>query len=63
MLKGNLETNIGYLNKTRHSAVMLSNQLDIRNTFQTLVQKFWTLYEKRAFMWSYIGEGMEEGEI
>ena len=52
---------LSFLNRTRHSAVMLSNQTDIQFVFQRTVKNFKTMYAKRAFVHWYVSEGLQEG--
>ena len=57
------EPSISVLNKTRHSAVMLSNQNDIKYTFKDTIEKHCRMYARRAFVYMFVGEGMESGEF
>eukprot|EP00929_Paragymnodinium_shiwhaense_P086941 TRINITY_DN47299_c0_g1_i1.p1 TRINITY_DN47299_c0_g1~~TRINITY_DN47299_c0_g1_i1.p1 ORF type:complete len:446 (+),score=62.91 TRINITY_DN47299_c0_g1_i1:60-1397(+) len=45
------------------SAALVMNNTAIRKRFQVLASKFDTMYSKRAFVFWYVGEGMEEGEF
>ena len=56
-LKSRDET-LSFLTETRHSAIMLSNQLALRHTFARTCKKFDMMYAKRAWVHWYVGEGM-----
>lgn len=45
------------------TAGMLANTTAVRDVFQRMAGKFDLMYEKRAFVHWYVGEGMEEGEF
>lgn len=45
------------------TACMVANTTAIAGVFQTMVSKFDLMFEKRAFVHWYVGEGMEEGEF
>ena len=42
---------------------MLSNNTSIAEVFNRIDHKFDLMYNKRAFVHWYVGEGMEEGEF
>ena len=45
------------------SVCMISNNTAIVDIFSRLDHKFDLMYAKKAFVWWYIGEGMEEGML
>ena len=49
--------------KTLRSLCMISNTTAIGGIFQKLDRKFDLMYNKRAFVHWFVGEGMEEGEF
>jgi len=51
------------LAKTPRSCTMLSNTTAIGEAWARLDHKFDLMYQKRAFVHWYVGEGMEEGEF
>lgn len=53
----------GDLAKVQRAVAMLSNTTAIVEAWGKLNQKFDLMYNKRAFVHWYVGEGMEEGEF
>lgn len=53
----------GDLMKTTKAVCMLANTTAIAEAWTRLNQKFDLMYNKRAFVHWYVGEGMEEGEF
>lgn len=53
----------GDLMKTTKAVCMLANTTAIAEAWTRLNQKFDLMYNKRAFIHWYVGEGMEEGEF
>lgn len=53
----------GDLGKMDKSVVMLSNTSVIETVWSRINRKFSAMYNKRAFVHHYVGEGMEEGEF
>jgi len=53
----------GDLAKVDRALCMLSNTTAIAEVFSRIDQKFDLMYNKRAFVHWYVGEGMEEGEF
>ena len=51
----------GDIAKVHHAACMLSNTTAIAKAWSRLDHKFDLMYSKRAFVYWYVGEGMEEG--
>ncbi|KYR02696.1 Tubulin alpha-1B chain [Tieghemostelium lacteum] len=51
------------LAKTDKSLIMLSNTTAISQIFSRLNSKFDLMFQRRAFVHWYVGEGMEEGEF
>ncbi|XP_055914324.1 tubulin alpha-8 chain [Eupeodes corollae] len=51
------------LAKTSRAVCMLSNTTAIAEAFTRLNNKYDLMYQKRAFVHWYVGEGMEEGEF
>lgn len=49
--------------QTSRSVLLLSNTTAIAQTFQRINKKFDTMFAKRAFVFWYVGEGMDEGEL
>jgi tubulin alpha len=49
--------------QTSRSVLLLSNTTAIAQTFQRINKKFDTMFAKRAFVYWYVGEGMDEGEL
>ena len=45
------------------SVCMLSNTTAVAEAWARIDQKFDLMYAKRAFVFWYVGEGMEEGEF
>eukprot|EP01069_Polyplicarium_translucidae_P011899 Polyplicarium_translucidae@DN4540_c0_g1_i1.p1 len=45
------------------AVAMISNSTALASVFDRLTQKFDVMYQKRAFVHWYVGEGMEEGEF
>jgi len=48
---------------TNRAVCLLANTTAIANVFSRLDQKFDLMFQKRAFVHWYVGEGMEEGEF
>lgn len=42
---------------------MLSNSTAIKEAWRRISYKYDVMYQKRAFVHHYVGEGMEEGEF
>ena len=53
----------GDLAKVLRAVLMLSNSTAIREAWARIDHKFDLMYAKRAFVFHYVGEGMEEGEF
>ncbi|XP_060518313.1 tubulin alpha-1A chain-like [Cylas formicarius] len=53
----------GDLAATSRAVTMLSNTTAIREAWERLLRKFNAMYRKRAFVFHYVGEGMEEAEF
>lgn len=53
----------GDLARTYRAVTMLSNSTAIKSAWQRILHKFNKMYNKRAFIHHYVGEGMEEGEF
>lgn len=53
----------GELASSKRAACMLSNNTAIVEIFARMNVKFDMMYQKRAFVHWYVGEGMEEGEF
>merc|ERR1719189_3006455 len=53
----------GDLAKVQRAVCMLSNTTAIAEAWARLDHKFDLMYAKRAFVYWYVGEGMEEGEF
>ena len=53
----------GDMMKSTRAVCMLSNSTSISEAWIRLDQKFDLMYNKRAFVHWYVGEGMEEGEF
>ncbi|KAJ8982382.1 hypothetical protein NQ317_005476 [Molorchus minor] len=53
----------GDLAKVTRAVTMLSNNTTIKGAWERIVKKFSMMYQKRAFVHHYVGEGMEEGEF
>ncbi|MES1910651.1 MAG: Tubulin alpha-3 chain, variant 2 [Cercozoa sp. M6MM] len=53
----------GDLAKVHRSLCMIANNSSIAEVFSRINQKFDVMYNKRAFVHWYVGEGMEEGEF
>ncbi|KOC63663.1 Tubulin alpha chain [Habropoda laboriosa] len=51
----------GDLAKSTRTVVMASNNTAIRHRWTMLARKFDLMFQKRAFVHHYVGEGMEEG--
>ena len=51
------------LAQSRSSVTMITNSTALMDTFENLQNKFNLLFNKRAFVHWYVGEGMEEGEF
>jgi tubulin alpha len=49
--------------KTTKAVCMLANTTAVAEAWTRLNQKFDLMYNKRAFIHWYVGEGMEEGEF
>jgi len=56
-------TEDGDLAKVKNAACLLSNSTAITETWSRLNHKFDLMFQKRAFVHWYVGEGMEEGEF
>ena len=63
LLKESDEASLSALNKTRRSAVMLTNQFSIKHTFDHVMKKAMKMYSKRAFWHWYLGEGIPGAEF
>ena len=50
-------------NTPNKSSFLLSNSSSFKDTFRTLTNKFDIMYERRAFIHWYFGEGIESGEF
>nr|XP_016936493.2 tubulin alpha chain [Drosophila suzukii] len=53
----------GDLAPTNRACVAISNNTNIRIAWCRLVNKFDKLYQRRAFVYHYVGEGLEEGNF
>ncbi|BFF90286.1 tubulin alpha chain [Drosophila madeirensis] len=53
----------GDLAPTNSACVAVSNNTNIRIAWCRLVNKFDKLYQRRAFVYHYVGEGLEEGNF
>jgi len=53
----------GDLAKVSRAVAMIANSTSIAEVFSRIDQKFDLMYDKRAFVHWYVGEGMEEGEF
>ncbi|XP_023173598.1 tubulin alpha chain [Drosophila hydei] len=53
----------GDLAPTSRACVAISNNTNIRIAWCRLVNKFDKLYQRRAFVYHYVGEGLEEGNF
>merc|ERR1712110_916893 len=53
----------GDMAPTERALLNICNNTSISTCFQTIDQKFDLMYDKRAFVHWYVGEGMEEGEF
>jgi len=53
----------GDLASVKRAVCMISNSTSIAEVFSRIDHKFDLMYAKRAFVWWYVGEGMEEGEF
>ena len=53
----------GDLAKVQRAVCMLSNTTAIAEAWARLDHKFDLMYAKRAFVYWFVGEGMEEGEF
>jgi len=53
----------GDLAKVMRAVCMISNTTAVQTVFERINHKFDLMYEKRAFVHWYVGEGMEEGEF
>ncbi|XP_022747930.1 tubulin alpha-3 chain-like [Durio zibethinus] len=53
----------GDLAKEQRAACTISNNTTMAEVFSRIDHKFDRMYAKRAFVHSYVGEGMEEGEF
>lgn len=53
----------GDLVKTSKAVCMMANTTSISEAWSRLNEKFDLMYNKRAFVHWYVGEGMEEGEF
>lgn len=53
----------GELATSKRAACMLSNNTSIKEIWARMNQKFDMMFQKRAFVHWYVGEGMEEGEF
>ncbi|EDV91257.1 tubulin alpha chain [Drosophila grimshawi] len=53
----------GDLAPTKSACVAISNNTNIRMAWCRLVNKFDKLYQRRAFVYHYVGEGLEEGNF
>jgi len=53
----------GDLAKVQRATCMISNSTAIAEVFSRIDHKFDVIYDKRAFVHWYVGEGMEEGEF
>jgi tubulin alpha len=51
------------INVADRSLCMLTNHTGLASTLQTMCEKFGHVYAKRAFVFWYVGEGMEEVEL
>jgi tubulin alpha len=51
------------INVGDRSLCMLTNHTGLASTFALMGKKFDTTYSTRAFVWWYVGEGMEEGKF
>ncbi|EAS07180.1 tubulin/FtsZ family, GTPase domain protein (macronuclear) [Tetrahymena thermophila SB210] len=52
-----------YESKFQRDAILLANNTSINSIFQIMAQKFNKMYDKRAFVHWYVGEGMESDEF
>ncbi|KAL4436195.1 hypothetical protein ABPG74_018179 [Tetrahymena malaccensis] len=52
-----------YESNFQRDAILLANNTSISSIFQNMAQKFDKLYDKRAFVHWYVGEGMESDEF
>merc|ERR1711920_880657 len=53
----------GDLAKVKRAVCMVANTTAIAETLSRIDHKFDLMYAKRAFVYWYVGEGMEEGEF
>ncbi|XP_039301148.1 tubulin alpha chain-like [Nilaparvata lugens] len=53
----------GDLAKTTRACIALANNTSVKDAWNRLRKKFNTMYQKRAFVFWYVGEGMEESEF
>jgi hypothetical protein len=53
----------GNVAKVHTAACMISNSISVAEVFSRIGHKFDLMYAKRAFVYWYMGEDMEEGEL
>lgn len=53
----------GDLAKVKRAVCMISNNTAVVDVFKRINRKFDRMYAKRAFVFWYVGEGMEESEF